>query len=182
MVVPAIFVIGIVYLPCHYPLRCILCKASVQAEPTILGGTKMGNEVKVGVEMGAGPPPGYRWSVLILSMAFDEVMGFCNDDQYQHLAMQVKDLASQDDPTHPVGLSVDAVEDFHELRDRGGILGGMNVRIFFCLDKRQLNNRPDAIVILGGIKKQNNGPTPLGDKRRMARRKRKYFNGDYGGP
>lgn len=70
--------------------------------------------------------------------------------------------------------SVRAIEDFHELRDKGGILGGMNVRVFFYLDKDH-----DAIVILGAIKKQNDGPTPVGDKKRMARRKRLYLGGGF---
>jgi hypothetical protein len=70
---------------------------------------------------------------------------------------------------------VDAVGDFHELRDKGGVLGGINLRIFFLVHKPK-----GAIVVLGAIKKQNNGQTPLGDKLRMARRMRKYLNGDYG--
>ena len=134
-------------------------------------------QLKVGVEQGGGPPPGYRWRVLILDAAYDEAMGFLSEDQYQHIAMQVKELAREVDPTHPATGSVDAVEDFHELRDKGGILGGMNVRVFFCLDKSLT-----GLVILGAIKKQNDGPTPFGDKRRIARRRRKYFAGDYGSP
>jgi hypothetical protein len=63
------------------------------------------------------------------------------------------------------------------LRDTGGVLGGLNVRVFFCLDKKR-----SALVVLGTIKKQNNGPTPKGARIRMARRKRKYFNGEFGEP
>jgi hypothetical protein len=83
-------------------------------------------------------------------------------------------LAHEIDPSHPQTASVDSVEDFYELRDKGGVLGGMNVRIFFLLDKQK-----SSIVVLGGIKKQNDGPTPLGAKIRMRRRARKYRNGDY---
>jgi hypothetical protein len=93
------------------------------------------------------------------------------------MAMQVKELARENDPTHPLTASVDAIDDFHELRDKGGILGGVNVRVFFFLDKAQ-----SALVVLGAIKKQNDGPTPVGDRRRMARRKRKYLNGEFEGP
>jgi hypothetical protein len=137
----------------------------------------MGKEVKVGVEEGSGPPPGYRWTVLILDIAFEEAMNFLNEGQYQHMAMQVKDLARDVDPTHSRTASVDAVGDFHELRDKGGVLGGMNVRVFFYLDKSKT-----ALVVLGAIKKQNDGPTPIGDRKRIDRRLRKYINGDYGGP
>jgi hypothetical protein len=80
----------------------------------------------------------------------------------------------EDDPTHSEIASVDAIEDFHEFRDKGGILGGMNVRVFFYLDKPK-----KALVILGAIKKQNDGPTPKPDKIRIARRLRKYRNGEF---
>jgi hypothetical protein len=137
----------------------------------------MANELKVGVQKGGGPPPGYFWTVLVADVAYAEATKFLNQDQYLHMAMQVKELARESDPTHSQTASVDAVEDFFELRDKGGILGGMNVRVFFLLDKAN-----GALVVLGAIKKQNDGPTPKADKMRMARRRRKYLNGDYDGP
>jgi hypothetical protein len=137
----------------------------------------MGKQVKVGVDFGGGQPPGYLWAVWVIDLSFEEAIGFLNKSQYQHMSMQFRELARDQDPTHPVSASVDAVEDFYELRDKGGILGNMNVRVFFHLDKQN-----HVIVVLGAIKKQNDGPTPIGDKRRMARRKRKYLNGDYGQP
>jgi hypothetical protein len=130
--------------------------------------------VKVGVEKGAGRPPGYRWTVRILDIAFEEASAFLNEAQYQHVAAQVRELAREVDPTHSATQSIDAVEDFHELRDKGGILGGLNVRVFFFVHKPE-----SELVILGAIKKQNDGPTPIGDKIRMARRKRKYLDGEF---
>lgn len=135
----------------------------------------MGKEVKVGVWRGSGPPPGYKWSILILDIAYEEAMGFLSPGQYEHVSAIVRELAQEEDPTHPSGLSVSPIEDFHELRDRAGVLGGLNVRVFFDVDKRS-----SAIVVLGAISKQNNGHTPPGDRIRMRRRKRKYRNGDYG--
>jgi hypothetical protein len=137
----------------------------------------MSKQMKLGVERGGGPPPGYRWNVFLPSPAFEDARKFLNDDQYQHLAMQVKELARQVDPTHPLGLDVDAIENFHELRDKGGVLGGMNVRVFFYVDKSR-----KAVVILGAIRKQNDGPTPKGDRSRMARRLRTYLAGGFPGP
>lgn len=67
---------------------------------------------------------------------------------------------------------MDQVEDFYELRDKGGILGGLNVRVVFALDRGRR-----ALLVLGAIKKQNDGPTPKGDKVRMRRRKRLYDGG-----
>lgn len=134
-------------------------------------------EVKVGVHRGGGVPPGYCWTVLIPDIAFAEARNFLNSDQYQHMTMQVKEIAKEDDPTHSEFADVKSIEDFFELRDKGGILGGMNVRLFFFLDKRER-----FLVILGAIKKQNDGPTPKGDRKRMSRRKRRYLNGEFGAP
>jgi hypothetical protein len=143
-------------------------------------GILVGNKpIKIGVREGEGRPPGYQWSVWILDLAFDEVMDFLKREQYQHMALQVQELAQQDDPTHSSVVSVRGMsgEDFYELRDKGGVLGGMNVRVFYGVDKELR-----AIVVLGGIKKQNDGPTPQGDVIRMRRRWRKYKSGDYGTP
>ena len=130
--------------------------------------------VKVGVKVGGGPAPGYKWNVEILDVAYKEAMGFLDDDQYDHLANQVKELASGDDPTHSETISIDQIEEFHELRDWGGILHPFSVRVFFGVDKEKR-----SIVILGTLKKQNNGATPAGDKIVMRRRWRNCLKGEY---
>jgi len=133
-------------------------------------------QIKIGVRHGDGPAPGYQWNVAILDFAFDEVRAFLSESQYEHIAMQVKELARETDPSHPRSVSVDAVDDFYELRDKGGVLGKKNVRIFFGISKDER-----AIVIFGGIKKENDGAIPEGTRIAVGRRWRKYRNGDYGG-
>lgn len=86
------------------------------------------------------------------------------------MADQVRELARQDDPTHSRTVDVRPIEDFYEIRDKGGILKKLNVRIFFFFQKAARR-----IVVLGAINKKNDGPTPLGDKRTMQRRKRLYL-------
>lgn len=127
--------------------------------------------VKIGVKEGGGPPPGYQWTVEILTCAFDEGSRILNSDQYQHLAQQVRELAGQEHPTHSQTIDVRAVEDFYEIRDKGGILGRLNIRVFYLVHKT-----PHLIVILRVIKKENNGATPIVDKVRMRRRKRHYLD------
>lgn len=134
----------------------------------------MAKEIKVGVHKGDGEPE-FRWNVLILDMAFRDAMQFLDESQYQHVSEQVQELAREMDPGHPVTQTVSCVEDLFELKDKGGPLGRINVRVFFILDKPRV-----AIVILGAIFKQNDGKTPFGDKKRMQRRKRKYLAGEYG--
>jgi hypothetical protein len=132
-------------------------------------------QIKVGVRQGDGLAPGYVWNVGILDCAFDEVRGFLTEAEYDHIAMQVKELARENNPSHSQTASIDQIADYLELRDKGGILGNKNVRVFFGLDKPK-----QAIIVLGGIKKENNGHTPEGTKILMGRRWRKYRNGDYG--
>ena len=125
---------------------------------------------KVGVKVGGGPSPGYQWNAEVLDRAYDEAMGFLDEDQYDHMAGQVRDLALQDDPTHSDTIDVKPIEDFYEISDKGGILKRLNVRVFFFVRKETR-----TIVVLGAIKKENNGPTPAGDKINMRRRKRLYL-------
>jgi hypothetical protein len=126
--------------------------------------------VKIGVRIGGGPPPGYAWNADIIDRAYDEAMKFLDAEQYDHMAGQVRELALQDDPTHSQTVDVRPIEDFHEIRDKGGILKSLNVRVFFFARKETR-----TIVVLGAVKKENNGPTPGVDKITMRRRKRLYL-------
>jgi hypothetical protein len=139
-------------------------------------GEVMAKGIKVGVHKGDGDPA-YKWNVLVLDLAFKDAMGFLDDAKYHHEVEQIQELAREMDPTHAVTQTIASIEDFFELKDKGGPLGKINVRVFFTLDKPRA-----AIVILGAIFKQNNGQTPFGDRKRMKRRKRKYESGDFGEP
>jgi len=128
--------------------------------------------VKTAAKEGGGPPPGYRWSIQIFDSAYDEGESLLTKDQMLHIRQQLRDLARHDEPSRSNTLSIDKIEDFYELREKGGILGKMNVRVFFGV-----NNSEREIVVLGVVKKENNGPTPIGDKVRMRYRWRKYQTG-----
>lgn len=132
-------------------------------------------ELKVGLLEGGGPPPGYRWNVFTLDIGYRQANKAFNGDQYAHIVMQIQDLAREHDPSHSQTADIDAIEDFYELRDSGGVLGAKNARCFFGIDH---DHR--ALVFLGAIHKQNNGHTPAGTRITMRRRWRKYLNGDYG--
>lgn len=128
--------------------------------------------IKIGVHRGGGPPPGYRWSVEILDVSTDEAMKFLNGEQYAHLSQQVRALAQQDDPTHSEAIDVRPIEDYYEIRDKGGILCRLNVRVFFCVEKSRR-----TIVVLGTINKKNDGPTREPDKIRMRLRLKRRIAG-----
>ena len=126
----------------------------------------------VGAKVGGGPPPGYVWNVVHLSVARDEALKFLEEHQYEHLVDQFKALAREKDPTHPT--TVDVTSGCWELRDKGGPLGNVNTRVFFLVDKEDR-----SIVILGAFKKEAEGSTPRATKRLMKTRQRKYLNGEY---
>ena len=132
-------------------------------------------KLKTGVVRGGGPPPGYEWSVGILSFVFDEAENVLTESGYKHLQMQIKDLASTPEPTRSETVDVRDIEDFYEIRDSGTVFGNANIRLFFGIDKAAR-----SLIVLGVIKKQNNGPTPVGDRVRMRNRWRKYKEGVFG--
>ncbi len=103
-----------------------------------------------------------------------EANGFLTPDQYQHAACLIKDLATEADPTHSITQSVDAIEEYHEVRDKGGILGKINLRVFFYLDKER-----KVLLVLGAINKRQEDQTPKSVKLRMRRRLRKYLNSEW---
>ena len=133
--------------------------------------------LKVGVKVGKGAPPGYQWSVGVLDLAHRESIDvLAKPGQRQHIAQQVRELARQAAPSTSETIDIRPIEgDVFEIRDYGGVLGGLNIRVFFGVDHARR-----VIVVLGVFKKQNDGPTPLGDKVRNLRRWRCYLNGDFG--
>ena len=126
--------------------------------------------IKIGVKEGGGKPPTFKWNVELLDQAVPEAMGFLDESQYAHLANQVRELTREDDPTHSDAIDIRPIEDFYEIRDKGGVLGKLNARVFYFVHKPTR-----TIVVLGAIKKENNGPTPTGDRIRMRRRRRNYL-------
>ncbi len=130
--------------------------------------------LKTAAKEGDGPPPGYQWSIEIFNAAIKEGKTLLNSDQMLHIKQQLRELAQHVEPARSDTLSIDKIESFYELRDKGGILGNMNVRVFFGVDKPRR-----CLIVLGVVKKENNEPTPNGDKIRMRRRWRKYTQGEF---
>lgn len=93
-----------------------------------------------------------------------------SEAQYAHVVDLLRALASEADPTHATTADVRSVEEFFEIRDKGGILGRINVRVFFVV-------RPEdkQIIVLGAINKSAEGPTPTWAKVRIRNRIRQYL-------
>ena len=63
---------------------------------------------------------------------------------------------------------MDAIEDFHELRDKYGVLGKINLRIYFWLCKPK-----KLLVVLGAWNKSAEHQTPQRIIKRMKWRKKR---------
>jgi hypothetical protein len=135
----------------------------------------MAKAVHVGLRTGGGPLPGYCWSVCYLSVARDEAMKFLSEAQYGHVVDLLRALAAEPDPRRPKTVSVDQIETFHELRDKGGILGNINLRVFFIVE-----DDLRAVLVMGAIKKEADDQTPEWAKIRIRSRIRRYRAGEYG--
>lgn len=109
--------------------------------------------------------PELGWQLAYLDVAAKEGRRFLTDAQYSHAVGLCDQLATEGDPRRPVGLDVRRVEDFFELRDKGNVLGKINLRLYFTVIDQM-------IVVLGCQKKEAEGKTPGYIKIQMRNRMR----------
>lgn len=107
------------------------------------------------------------WRPGYLELAAKEARGFLTDVQYEYAVEQCVALCEEDDPSHPQLADVDAVYDFFELRLKGGVLGRINLRVYFYLvmDLR-------LVVVLGAWKKESENQIPVRIVKRIQSRMR----------
>lgn len=105
------------------------------------------------------------WKLAYLTVAEKEGRRILNDDQYAHVVSLFDDLATEENPRVSLSQDVDQVEDFYELRDKGGILGNINVRVYFSVDDQY-----KTIVVLACDKKEQEGQIAVHMKKRVKNR------------
>jgi len=99
-------------------------------------------------------PPVYAVEgIVVLRLAVEEAKRFLTPVQYEHAVDLVKRTRDFNNPTDFCDLDIRSVQNIHEIRDKGGVLGRINLRIFFAYRKRR-------IIVLGAIKKEDEGKTP----------------------
>ncbi len=107
------------------------------------------------------------WSLAYLEVAAKEAKGILDAGQYEHVVRQFDDLAKHENPRLSDTLDLKAIEAFHELRDKGGILGRINLRVFYVVfDEKKM------ICVLGCYKKEDDGQVPSYIKTRIRNRLR----------
>ncbi|MBN2209997.1 MAG: hypothetical protein JW709_01260 [Sedimentisphaerales bacterium] len=95
------------------------------------------------------------WNLGYLDIAESEARKFLTDDQYAYVVQLFDELAYELNPLESKTQDVRKIDEFYELRDKGGILGKINVRIYFAIiEKAKL------ILALSAYKKEDEGPPP----------------------
>ena len=102
-----------------------------------------------------------------MDVAAEDARKFLSETQYSHAVQQFETLATGADPRRSQMQDVRAVEDFFELRDKGGVLGRVNLRVYFAvLEDRRM------ILVLGCDKKEQDGKMATHMRIRMRNRLR----------
>ena len=96
-----------------------------------------------------------KWELGYLEVAGTEGRKFLDEEQYTHAVHLLEDLAYESNPTKSETQDVRKVDEFYELRDKGGILGKINLRIYFTLFKER-----KLIFVLMTYKKEDDGQVP----------------------
>lgn len=112
------------------------------------------------------------WGVIVLDAAYREAKKVLGEGvKYDHARSLVRQLATQDDPTHSEELDVVAVFDFFEIRDWGGVLYPVNLRIYYLVDRE---NRRIVILCVDDKKSQK---LKVAIRERIEHRQRMYQKG-----
>ena len=97
---------------------------------------------------------------------------FLNAQQYWHVADQISEMAREVEPCRCSTVDIAKIGDFWELKDKGGPLGKINLRVFFFV-----NTDLHEIVILGVHKKEDENQLRTSVITRISRRLRLYLQG-----
>ena len=107
------------------------------------------------------------WKLSHVAVAAKEGGRFLDETQYAHAVDLCVQLAEEQDPRRPLTLDVDKIEEFYELKDKGGVLGKINLRIYFAVF-----DESKEVVVLGCWNKNVEGKVPTYIKTRMRNRLR----------
>ena len=107
------------------------------------------------------------WKLSHVAVSAKEAHRFLDQTQYAHAVDLCVQLAEERDPQRPLTLDVEGIEEFYELKDKGGVLGKINLRIYFVVfdDTKE-------IMVLGSWNKNVEGKVPPYIKTKMRARLR----------
>jgi hypothetical protein len=110
---------------------------------------------KEDVDDGAAQESDEPWDVVILEAAIKEGRKILSQTQYEHIVSILKRLVDFGNDEELSDLKIEQISSFWELKEKGGILGKINLRIFFGTipEEREL-------VVAKTYKKEAENQTP----------------------
>jgi hypothetical protein len=115
-----------------------------------------------------------KWqTVVVLSVAKAEGRDFLTEVQYLHIVDLIKQLVGFGAKQFKTALTIEKIQEFWELKDKGGVLRKLNVRVYFAHVVER-----NEIVVLSTYKKEDDGKAPAHILVRLRNRLRAYLAGE----
>jgi len=96
-----------------------------------------------------------KWVVVILESAKKEGHKILTDPQYEYIKGILKRLTDFGNDEELSDLRIEPIEDFGELKEKGGVLGKINLRIYFGAEPED-----KEVVVAKAYKKEDEGRAP----------------------
>ena len=125
------------------------------------------DSARVWAQTGTGEPP-LLWWLKYWPAAYPEAK-FLTPPQYWHMADQLLEVCRTPDPCTCPTVEISKIRDFWELKDKGGPLGRINLRVFFLPDAET-----KSVVVFGIHKKEDEDQLRTSVIVRIERRIRLY--------
>jgi hypothetical protein len=107
------------------------------------------------VERPSGGLSPSKWTVVVLEVARKEGHKILSTLQYDHMVEVLKRLEDFGNPEETADLDIEPISSFYELKEKGGLLGRINLRVYFgVIPKRR------ELVIAKTYKKEEMGAAP----------------------
>lgn len=113
-------------------------------------------------------------TVVVLNIAAKEGGDELTPGQYLHVKDLVKQLVGFGRQEYESQLRIEKFGDFWELKEKGGVLGKKNIRVYF-----KDNIAENEIVVLSTYKKEDDGQAPDHIRIRLKNRWNRYLKGDF---
>ena len=98
-----------------------------------------------------------KWELGYLEVTVKEGKKLLTEAQYAHVVQLFEELAYESDPTKSKTQDVRNIQEFYELRDKGGVLGNINLRVYFSILTEKKRN---MILVLAVDKKEDEAQAP----------------------
>jgi len=135
-------------------------------------GGRMAKAKKSSKEPAPVTPVPQTQTVVVLGVAAKEGRADLTPGQYVHMSDLIRQLVFFGSRAYEIELRIEKFGDFWELKDKGGVLGKKNMRVYFAF-----NPETNEVVVLKTYKKEDDGSPPPSLKVGLRNRYREYLRG-----